>query len=255
MGIKKGKTLCIFSSKGGVGKTTNIINLAGVAKQLDKKVLIIDFDLYSGGVATSLNVKVKKSVYNMGLDLINNNYTSIDDYAINITENIDVLASPIDPRESNKTTISMIERVIAETTFHYDLILIDTNHALNEINICLLGIVDNILLFVTNDPIDLKNTRSLTSIFEKTEMKNYKILLNNSRDPFKNYFSMYDIKHAIKHNIDYTLSNQLFLRDIENNQMKGKIISLKNDFPSKYPEDYQSLLTIITDAMDGEIDE
>ena len=45
MKIKKGKSLCFFSAKGGVGKTTNLLNLAGILEQFDKKVLIIDMDL------------------------------------------------------------------------------------------------------------------------------------------------------------------------------------------------------------------
>ena len=255
MGIKKGKSLCVFSAKGGVGKTTNIINLAGIAEQLDKKILIIDFDLYSGGVATFLNIKAKKSVFNMASDLEDNSYENIKNYVASVDENIDVLSCPIDPRESNKLNPSMIERIINEAKFNYDLILLDTNHALNEINLTILGVADSILLLITNDPLDLKNTKSLITIFNKIEMNNYKIVLNSSRDPFKTYFSLYDIKHTIKHNIDYTLSAQLFIKDIEKNIMKGKIYSLKNDFSKKYPEDYQSFLTIITDLLESDNNE
>lgn len=41
----RGKSICIFSAKGGVGKTTTTINLAGIYEHLEKKVLIIDLDL------------------------------------------------------------------------------------------------------------------------------------------------------------------------------------------------------------------
>ena len=51
MSRNKGKALCLFSAKGGVGKTINAINLAGIFEQLEKKVLIIDFDLTGGDVA------------------------------------------------------------------------------------------------------------------------------------------------------------------------------------------------------------
>ena len=40
----KGKAMCIFSAKGGVGKTTTTINLAGIYENLEKKVLIIYLD-------------------------------------------------------------------------------------------------------------------------------------------------------------------------------------------------------------------
>ena len=51
----KGKSLCISSSKGGVGKTFIVTSLAGIFASIEKKVLIIDFDLSGGGIAVSLN--------------------------------------------------------------------------------------------------------------------------------------------------------------------------------------------------------
>ena len=57
----KGKTMCIFSSKGGVGKTITAINLAGIVRSLEKKVLIIDMDFSGGGVALSLNKPFEKA--------------------------------------------------------------------------------------------------------------------------------------------------------------------------------------------------
>ena len=58
-----GKIITISSVKGGVGKTTMTLNLAGIYCELNKRVLIIDLDLYSGGIAASLNVKNKKDIY------------------------------------------------------------------------------------------------------------------------------------------------------------------------------------------------
>ena len=76
MKLKKGKSLCFFSAKGGVGKTVNLINLAGIFQQLDKKVLIIDLDLYSGGIALALDRSYKKDIYNFCDDYNNNRYIS-----------------------------------------------------------------------------------------------------------------------------------------------------------------------------------
>ena len=92
MAMKKGKSLCMFSAKGGVGKSVNILNLAGVFEHLEKKVLVIDFDLYSGSIATYVNKKFKKSVYDMAEDVLNNRFTEISDYVVNFDKYIDVLA-------------------------------------------------------------------------------------------------------------------------------------------------------------------
>ena len=43
---KIGKSLCIFSSKGGVGKTITTLNLAGVFEVMGKRVFIGGTDCF-----------------------------------------------------------------------------------------------------------------------------------------------------------------------------------------------------------------
>lgn len=43
----KALTVCVYNNKGGVGKTTTIVNLAGILQRHGKKVLIVDFDSQS----------------------------------------------------------------------------------------------------------------------------------------------------------------------------------------------------------------
>ena len=38
------RTISVFNQKGGVGKTTSVVNLAVALNYLDKKVLVIDID-------------------------------------------------------------------------------------------------------------------------------------------------------------------------------------------------------------------
>lgn len=247
--------MCFFSAKGGVGKTVNILNLAGIFEQLEKRVLLIDMDLYSGGIATYINKKFNKSIYELSEDIFNNRFKNIKDYVVKVDEYIDVLPAPKDPREANKIEVKCISEIIKKAELVYDVILIDTNHALNDINLVTLQTVASILFMTTNDPIDLKNLKSLLTIFKELGYDNYKVLLNNSRDPFKSYFSMYDIKHILKHNIDYTLSVDLFLKDMEKYIMDGKIVSLDKKFSDYMARDYHVFLTMATDLLEGEVDD
>lgn len=252
MKLNKGKSMCFFSAKGGVGKTTNILNFAGIFEQLEKKVLVIDMDLYSGGIALYLNKKNDKSVYNLAFDLMNRTYKNIKDYVVRVDNYIDILCAPKDPRDANKIEARYIEDIINKAVAEYDVVLIDTNHALNEINLTILDCVDEITFFTTNDPLDLKNIRSLLSIFDNLEMKNYSILLNNSRDPFKNYFSLYEIKKIIGHNINYSLSVDMYLKDMEKMVMRGAIVSLDRKFAEVMSNDYKTFVTMATDLLDGD---
>ena len=38
--MAKGKSICVYGAKGGIGKTTFILNLAGTLSNLNKRVLI-----------------------------------------------------------------------------------------------------------------------------------------------------------------------------------------------------------------------
>lgn len=250
MSRTKGKSLCLFSAKGGVGKTINTINLAGIFASLEKKVLIIDFDMTGGSIAVSLNKSFEKTIYNFVDDYNNNRYKDFKDYVTKYDDFIDFLAAPKDPRQASKIDSSYVEIIMDKAIHNYDVVLIDTNHNLNELNISILDKTDEILFLVTNDPMDLKNMKSLLSIFKDIELTNYKLLLNNSRDPFKNYFTLYDIKNILKNNIDYTLSSSFYIKNIDSYIMDGKIVTQDEKMPNVFNKDYAVYMTIATDLFE-----
>ena len=66
---------------------------------------------------------------------------------------------------------------------------------------------------------------------------------------------MYDIKHILNENINYTLSPELFLKDIEKRIMDGEIISLDKKFASVMSRDYKVFVLMATDLLNvGEED-
>ena len=89
--------------------------------------------------------------------------------------------------------------MIINISFYY--ILIDMSHVLNEVNVFALDFCDLALIVTTNCPMDLKNVATLVTLFKNLNINKYRILLNESINPLKQYFSMYDIKNIIKANI------------------------------------------------------
>ncbi len=247
MAINKGNIVCVFGVKGGIGKSILTLNLAGVLSNMNKRVLIVDMDLYGGSISIILNKKVNKSIYNFVDDFNNNRYDNFNDYITKYNDNIDYLACPKDPRKASKIDSSYIEILLDKAKFNYDLILIDTNHILNEMNLTILDKCDNILLVTTNDMLDMKNMRSLISIFKDLDIDRYKVILNNSFRNDKTYFNLYDIKSVINNNIDYEISNKLYIKNIDKYIMDGNIVTIDKKYSnSNYVKVFN---TIVNDIL------
>lgn len=255
MKIKKGKVITITSSKGGIGKTIFTLNLAGIFHQLNMKTLIIDLDLYAGGVAVALNLKESKTIYNLVDDILNNHYQEAYDYLSEYNENIYVLPACKDPRQGSKIENRFIEQIINIYKSRFDVILIDTSHVLIDSNIVALDSSDKILYMISNDPIDLANTKSMMAIFNDVEKNNVKVLLNDSFSLDKGYFSLFDIKNIIKHNVDYTLNRTLYIKNIDSYIMDGKILILNKKLSYRDIKDYDRLMLIAKDLIEGDQNE
>ena len=247
MALGKGKIVCLFGVKGGIGKSILSMNLAGVASNLDIKTLIIDMDVYGGAIGFALNKKVNKTIYNFVDDYNNNRYKDLKDYIIKYNDNIDYIVAPKDPRQSNKIQSNYLELLIDKAKFNYDLIIIDTNHILNETNLCILDKSDEILLIMSNNIFDMKNMKNLISIFRDLDKNNYKLLLNESINNNPGYFNIYDIKDVIKNNVDYIISNKFYIKDIDELIVAGNIATLINKYQRL--KDYKVLENIIINCI------
>lgn len=245
-----GKVISVSSVKGGVGKTTILLNLAGIYCELGKRVLIIDLDLFSGGVAISLNVKNTKDIFMLVDSMANNRFTELNKYVTSYNKNIDVLAAPRDPRDAMKIESRYIPLVFDAAKKEYDVVLVDTSHVLNEVNLTILDYSYMSLFIITNDLVDLKNMKSLLSIFNDTDKKNYLICLNNSRDTGKDYMSMYDIRTTIDDNVNYTISNSYYIKNIDKYVMNGEILTLNKKINTFHAKDISNMQKMALDLID-----
>lgn len=225
----KGKIVTVTSTKGGVGKSIITLNLAGIYSMLGYKTLVIDLDLYSGVVATYVNSSNDRTVYNLAEDLMNNRYEKMEDYIYSYNDNIDIIAAPKDPRNANKMDSKYIPIILNNVIYKYDVVLIDTSHVLDEINITALDNSDSILYIFTNDTFDLKNTRSFMSIMKDVGYENYYTLLNESVHPGRNHYSLYELRSVIKSNIDFTISKSMFVKNIDKYILEGEILVLNKN--------------------------
>ena len=254
-----GKIITVSSVKGGVGKTTITTNLAGLYYLMKKKVLIIDLDLYAGGVATLLNVNNKKDIYMLVDALSNNKQVELADYVSKYNNGIDILACPRDPRDVSKIESKYINKIFELAKHDYDIVLIDTSHSLDEVCLVAMDASYNTLFVITNDLVDIKNMKSMVSIFKEMGKNNYKIVLNNSRDTGRDYITLFDIRNMIKGNIDYTISKNFYIKNIDKYVLNGEILTLNKNINRFNSGDIKNMnklaLSLIEEVKEeGEVD-
>ena len=129
----------IANQKGGVGKTTTVVNLAASFAQLDKKVLVIDMD-YQGNATALLGADeaaskdYKKTIF-YGVE---NDLTLKEIRLPTNIKNVDVLAATRDlddlrEKLAGKAKQSKIVELLlkCDEADEYDIILIDTHPSLD----------------------------------------------------------------------------------------------------------------------------
>lgn len=247
---KKGKIITVTSAKGGVGKTIFLLNLAGIFSRMKQKVLIVDCDLVGGAVALDLNLNPIKNIFHISDDIFNNRYQNYTDYLTSYQDNIDIVASCKDPKQALKIDMNYIMMFLKQVKNEYDIILVDTTHGFTKENINILDKSDIILYMMTNDIMDIKNTKSYMEVMNDIEMDHIKIILNNSRDINLNYFSKYDIRSMISRNIDYSLDRSLYIKNITSFLIEGEIFTLNKSLTFKDKNDLKKLENMARDFIE-----
>ena len=107
---------------------------------------------------------------------------------------------------------------------------------------------------LTNDLVDLKNMKSLINIFNEADKENYKIVLNNSRDTGRDYISLFDVRNILKKNVDFTISRNFYIRNIDKYVLKGEILTLNKFINKTNGNDIKNMtklaLELISESMD-----
>lgn len=243
MALKQAKVITVTSVKGGTGKTTFTLSLAGILTNKKIKTIIVDMDLHSGVIAPTLNLKESKDIYTLVNDYINHGLKDIEEYITKYNDYIDVLAAPKDPRSVGKISSYYIDNILKKLKYKYDVILIDTNHIIDDINLITFDNSDKILYVITNDLISLKNMKTMISIYKDMNLENYHIVLNEAI--LKHNIDLYMVNSFLGRNVDYILPSNSYIKNIDKLIMEGKIATLEKS----YQKESEIFIKIIDDIL------
>lgn len=162
------KTISVFNQKGGVGKTTTVVNLAVALTKLKKKVLVIDFDPQAN-TTTGLGLdKDNNSIYKMFYDE--------GDYKAYIVESEDGVF--IIPSENSLSglevelvsldeseRLSMLKEIVEEVSSDFDLVLIDCPPSLGLLSLNALVASDSIMIPIQTEYYALEGVSALINTY------------------------------------------------------------------------------------------
>lgn len=228
MAIKQAKVITVTSAKGGTGKSTTTLSLAGILSNKKIKTILVDMDLHSGVIAASLNLKPQKDIYTLVNDYMNHGLKDLEEYIIKYNDYIDVLAAPKDPRSVGKISTYYIDLILKKLKYQYDVILIDTNHIIDDINLITFDNSDSIIYVITSDLMDLKNMKTMLSIYKDMNLKNYYVILNEALS--RHHLNLYEINSFLDRNVDYILPSSSYIKNMPKMLMDGKIITLEKGY-------------------------
>ena len=164
------RTAVVYSPKGGVGTTTIATNVAvSTATKRPDRVLLIDFDLQFGGVATHLNLRPRQTI----ADLVRDESAMrepelLRGYATRHDSGLHVLAAPATPEASETVTPPHVGRILATALDGYDRVVVDAGSALDERVLTILEAADTVILPVYAEIAALKAMHALLEYLTET---------------------------------------------------------------------------------------
>jgi len=160
------KMIAVFAPKGGVGKTTLALNLSVAAASFGARVVLVDGSIEFGDLRGMLRVPDNApSMLDLPTDRISQE--DLQDVLWHDPSGVELLLAPPRVELAEMVLARDLEKTISLLRRLYDMIVVDTGVALDELTLSVLDQADTILQIVTYDRTTIRNTAAMAETFEK----------------------------------------------------------------------------------------
>ncbi len=150
MRIIMSKSIAVFNQKGGVGKTTTVVNLAYCLAAMGNKVLMVDIDP-QGNTTSGIGIdksQTEKTIYDVlinGEDPTNAVYeTEYENLSI-LPASVELAAAEIELSEQDRRELKLKDSLEKLKEF-YDFIFVDCPPSLGLLSVNALSAVDSVII-------------------------------------------------------------------------------------------------------------
>ena len=169
---RSGRTVAVFSAKGGTGVSFFSTNLAAA---MGLPTLLIDLNLQAGDAASFLGLETKYSL----ADFVHNRARLDDALMTSLvtphSTNLSVLAAPLEAHEAEDIKPEDVSEILHLLKQRYEYLVLDLPHTFDPVTVAALDLADDILVVLTLDIPGIRGAKRALKVFDRLDYRHDKV--------------------------------------------------------------------------------
>ncbi len=247
------RIIAVSNHKGGVGKTTSVVNIGAGLARSGKRVLLIDLDPQANLTISFGIQEAEKTIYGS----LKGEYEL---FPMNVGENLDIVASTLDLSGAETELSSeagreyILQELIEPITGNYDYIIIDCPPSLGLLTINAFTAVEEVFIPLQPHYLAIKGLAKIIEVINKIKRR-----LNKSLEITAVFVTLYDKRKILHRDVLQTIKtyfgDRVFYTKIRENIALAEAPSAGNDIFSydascNGADDYRRLVKEIIEMED-----
>ena len=207
-GAAPGELISLFSLKGGMGLTTVAINLADqIVRASGDKVLLLDLNLFTGDIATYLDIRPQYSPYDLAADFDRMDAELLFSSLFRHDQGFYILTASEEINDSDSITTQDLTAMVSLLKTHFDYVVADLPHDFSRRTLALMDQVDTLMVLAQQHLPSVKSVQKILEFLEEIRFDPEKISLVLNRHLKSGGLARTDLEVSFGKTIDHIIGN------------------------------------------------